>query len=323
MLLDDLVGVIETLKERIAVHGAALRENETRTRMALIDPLLQALSWDTSDPAVVTPEYPVSRGRADYALLRPSDKPAVVLEAKKLSEGLENHNSQMVSYALEEGVAYAGLTDGDRWQIYEVFKPVPLSDKRILDVSIVNTPAHEAALKLLLLWRRNLASGQPVAANAPILATLSETPSEPSVPVPVSLDGLDDVVPPSIHEPGWTPISQVDPMIGDPPPNAIRIDRGPAANIKYWNQVLIESAEWLCGQGRLTSRECPITIGTTRNLVALTPTHTNGNNFTSPRNISTGMFVELDFTGKDFVKHTRTLLRRLGVPVDNVELRFE
>ena len=47
MLLDDLVGVIETLKERIATHGATLREYETRTRMALIDPLLQALGWDT------------------------------------------------------------------------------------------------------------------------------------------------------------------------------------------------------------------------------------------------------------------------------------
>ena len=50
MLLDDLVGVIETLKERIAAHGAKPAENETRTRMALIDPLLQALGWDVSDP---------------------------------------------------------------------------------------------------------------------------------------------------------------------------------------------------------------------------------------------------------------------------------
>ena len=30
MLLGPLISVIETLKERIAVHGASLRENETR-----------------------------------------------------------------------------------------------------------------------------------------------------------------------------------------------------------------------------------------------------------------------------------------------------
>lgn len=60
MPLDDLVSVIETLQQRVREHGATLRENETRTRMALIDPLLVALGWDVSDPAVVTPEYNVS-----------------------------------------------------------------------------------------------------------------------------------------------------------------------------------------------------------------------------------------------------------------------
>lgn len=69
MLLDELVGVIDTLKQRIRTHGATLRANEIRTRVALIDPLLVALSWDVSDPALVTPEYNVGNGRADYALL--------------------------------------------------------------------------------------------------------------------------------------------------------------------------------------------------------------------------------------------------------------
>ena len=60
MPLDDLVSVIETLKERLQTHRQDLEANETRTRMALIDPLLQALGWDTADPALVLPEYEVS-----------------------------------------------------------------------------------------------------------------------------------------------------------------------------------------------------------------------------------------------------------------------
>ena len=44
MRLDDLVGVIGTLQRRICAHGPALRQNETRTRMALCDPLLGVLS---------------------------------------------------------------------------------------------------------------------------------------------------------------------------------------------------------------------------------------------------------------------------------------
>ena len=47
-MLDDLVGVIETLKARIQSHRQDLQANEIRTRMALIDPLLQVLGWDTA-----------------------------------------------------------------------------------------------------------------------------------------------------------------------------------------------------------------------------------------------------------------------------------
>ena len=49
MGLDDLVARIELLQARIRSHKAALRENETRTRMALIDPLMHALGWDVSE----------------------------------------------------------------------------------------------------------------------------------------------------------------------------------------------------------------------------------------------------------------------------------
>ena len=69
MPLDDLVSVIETLQQRIRDHGESLRQNEIRTRAALIDPLLTALGWDVADPGLVMPEYDVSGRKADYALL--------------------------------------------------------------------------------------------------------------------------------------------------------------------------------------------------------------------------------------------------------------
>ena len=81
MPLDDLVSVIATLQQRIATHRQSLQQNETRTRTALIYPLLTALGWDVSDPALVTPEYSVSGKRADYALLGDNGL-TVFLEAK-------------------------------------------------------------------------------------------------------------------------------------------------------------------------------------------------------------------------------------------------
>ena len=129
-MLEDLVQVIETIQGRVREHGASLRENETRTRMALIDPLLTALGWDVANPAVVTPEYNV-RGRwADYALLGHDDRPLATVEAKKLGESLASHRMQMLNYSNASGVDYAGLTDGNQWELYEVFKRGQLEDRR-------------------------------------------------------------------------------------------------------------------------------------------------------------------------------------------------
>ena len=46
MALDDLKETIEALRERIRAHRPYLEGNETRTRQALIDPMLRALGWD-------------------------------------------------------------------------------------------------------------------------------------------------------------------------------------------------------------------------------------------------------------------------------------
>ena len=143
MPLDDLVGVIETLKARLHTHRQVLQANEIRTRMALIDPLLQALGWDTTDPALVLPEYEVSgqRERADYALLDGTDKPVALVEAKKLGEQLASHRMQIVNYANLSGVPYAGLTDGNQWELYKVFDPAPIEDRLLLNISIADRPA--------------------------------------------------------------------------------------------------------------------------------------------------------------------------------------
>ena len=81
------------------------------------------------------------------------------MEAKKLGESLASHRMQMLNYSNASGVEYAGLTDGDHWELYEVFQRGQLEDRRILDVSIAGMPAHEVALKILLLWRPNLHQG--------------------------------------------------------------------------------------------------------------------------------------------------------------------
>ena len=163
--LDALMRVIETLKQRIEHHGGAIGSNEIRTRTALVDPLLNALGWDTTDPAMVIPEYAAGGGVADYALLKvmPDENAPVIafIEAKRLHEPLESHRAQMLTYANMSGVKYAGLTNGDRWELYEVFKEAPLHERRIVDVSLLHEPAIDCAVQLLPLKWPSPGAGNP------------------------------------------------------------------------------------------------------------------------------------------------------------------
>ena len=282
-MLDELVKVIETLQARISGHGATLRENETRTRMALIDPLLTVLGWDTADPSLVTPEYDISGKRADYALLAVQGAPIVFLEAKRLDEPLSNHRSQVVAYASELGIKYPALTNGNEWEVYDNSKLVPIEQRRILNVSISQGAPHQTALQLLLLWRPNLATGEPVAALAPI-AGLVQPPGPEKLPPP----------PPHAQNGNWTPILHLpDDVSWRNRPSAIRFPNGEERQIEptKWKFVLVAVAEWLIQNGGITKDMCPIQLDSERHLVHTQPSHPNGKPFFFPAKLSNGLSI--------------------------------
>ena len=316
MLLDDLVACIEVLQERIRSHRASLQANETRTRMALIDPLLQALGWDVSDPAVVTPEYDVSGARADYALLRPGGKPAATVEAKRLGEAGESHRMQMLNYANAAGIDYAGLTDGDRWELYDVFKRGQLEERRLLDVSISSAPAHEAALKLLLLWRTNLASGaHPTPAGEPILG---DAPQQAAKPAAV------EVAPaPRPPGPGWVALAGYDPPPRTPYPTTMRLWDGSEVPLRRWRDVLILVAENLYAQRRLSVADMPIARGPKRYIVHTEPVHSTGKQFTSyaPTERTPPLYLDTWLNAAGLRSNAVKLLRECGVSPADVHLK--
>ena len=323
-MLDDLVSVIEALQQRIHDHGATLRENETRTRMALIDPLLTALGWDVSDPAMVTPEYNVSGRWADYALLGADGQPAATIEAKKLGESLASHRMQMLNYSNASGVEYAGLTDGDRWEFYEVFQRGQLEDRRILDVSIFGMLAHEVALKMLLLWRPNLASGQPAEASEPILGQTQVPEATPQLQEPSPMEAT-PVPNPAVSvpsSPGWVSLPEYNPPGGSKPPSAIRFPDGSTKEIKSWNTILVAVAEWLYDHGQLTIANVPVSSSPKIYVVHSRPTHPTGNDFFMHKTIANGL-LEVNTHGSaiQMRKNSRTLLSHCGVSPDTVHLQ--
>ena len=292
MGLDDLVARIELLQARIRSHKIALQGNETRTRMALIDPLMHALGWDVSDPGVVTPEYKVSDGWADYALLRPDGKPAATVEAKKLGETLAAHRMQMLNYANAAGIDYAGLTDGNHWELYDVFKRSQLEEKRILKVSITNDPAHESALKLLLLWRPNLESGQPVAACTSIIDDARRPTSK------------------LLESPDWFALSGYNPPAGTQCPAAIRFWDGSERTLSHWNEILTLTVEKLYTEGLLTVDDAPIMRNKENCIVHTEPVHPTGTPFRNSKNINgTPLYVDVKVSAGGARRRAKKLLR--------------
>ena len=177
---DSLIRAIESVQEAIRRDGRTIWANETRTRNTLTDPLLRALGWD--DPSVVTQEYLVRYGArefeygvADYAFHPPSDRanPIAFLEAKRMNEDLtDEHRNQVFTYVLDKGgsVRQFGLTNGDRWELYEKGKPHPIT------FSIRNQPASECA-RLLLDYFREIPAFETVGSADRPLVPATATPN--------------------------------------------------------------------------------------------------------------------------------------------------
>ena len=323
MLLDELVAAIDNVKSRIELHQSSLRQSEALTRYSLIDPMLRALGWDTADPALVVPEYRAAGGFADYALMGRA-RPVSLLEAKKLGENLTSGVGQALNYCNEQGINFMLVSDGDTWVMYEVFRQAPIEERRMVSLSVRADPVHEAALKLLLLWRPNLAAGEPVAANEPVLSALIAPPTPVAPAIDVQPPATYPLAPPSNE--GWISLNGFQPGRNRPPPSTVRFPDGDERPTQYWVNVLMEVAEWLVRTGKLTSAKYPVAFplrrGRTRHMINDQPLHSDGTAFVNPRTLSNDLMIELNVSANGAVRNSQFLLQNFGEDAAAVWLKF-
>ena len=108
----------EVLRKAVEHINSGSLSNEAQVKQAVILPILRALDWDDSDPAEFVPEYSVDNGWVDYALLRSVSSPLVFIEAKGLGLVSTDGEEQVFGYAVNKGVPFLILTDGDLWDFY-------------------------------------------------------------------------------------------------------------------------------------------------------------------------------------------------------------
>lgn len=310
-MLENLITAIETLKERIKEHRSYFDTGfpEARTRVALIDPLLQALEWDVANPSQVAIEPKAAAGRADYALLRKSGEPLLLLEAKKLSDA-KAHYRQLAGYVVGENmkrtvkIPYCALSNGSRWQVFDVF-----AQECVLEVSVERDPPRQCALKLLGLWQPALREAATLEPVADLGQQMVQIPPAPPTDPPT-------------HK--WTPLDSatMNPS-GRNQPSEVRFPDGNTSNVGTWNGMLVATAEWLLDTGLLNREEIPFTVAGTRYCVSEDGRRPDGTKFGRPLPVGdTGVQIEGDFSAKEIVRFATGLLERYDVMPSQVALRL-
>ena len=293
------------------------------TRYALIDPLLRELGWDTEDPSMVVPEYRSGRGSADYALLV-NGSPAMMVEAKKLGTPL--HDSvleQVLNYCMMEGTNHFSITDGAHWEIYETHKPVPIDEKRITEFNLNDPSPSQACLNALALWRPNVQSDSVTVGSSPLLEPNQEMNSSavtaPAIKVASPVPHLDQ----ALDQHGWQSLSDVSWVKGHPAPVEIRFPDNSSVTVSSWNRLMIEPVRWLTNGNILTSSQCPIKSSPTakRYLVAAEAVHATGIPMAYPRLVNQ-LHVELNYSARDCLRHSKTIIQHVGLDPADFKVRF-
>ncbi len=301
MMLDDLYELIETLQARIAQHDSALQQSEALTRYALIDPLLRGLGWDTGDPAQVLVEFRSPAGSADYALLGTSSKPQVIIEAKRLGTHLDPKvRQQVTSYCQEEGVPFAVITDGKRWEIYDIFQRAAMKDSIVATLDLGDAAA-KISLQALALWRPSAVEGSIIVGAAPVVDTPLPVQHMPAAPTPIVELGME-----------WRPLSEFQPERGTKPA-AIRHSNGQVKAVDSWADLCAEIVRWLKSSGRLTEQHLPVRIGRGQvYFVNRSNANGKGTQFKTYRQVDS-WFVNANYNAKQQANNARGVIQTAGL----------
>ena len=321
MALDSLQSAIENLRKMIEAQRRYLAENETRTRQVLIDPLLRELGWEISNPNIVQLEYWVQQYRMDYALMA-KGKPLAVVEAKRLGSDLDNDQiMQVLNYANVAGINYIIITNGDTWEMYEVFKPAELKKRLLMRLKLSQQPAHRNALQALAIWKPNLAAKEPVFVSPKAVPDQTDVKSNEQqreqLPNKVSADAE------NLYS---FASKQSYPSDTDTKPILLKIGDCVEKRVKSWRDVTYKVVSWLVDEGILSSNDCPIEMEEMGEWTFINSkeVYSDGTPFRTPQRLPNGLFWERG-RGTNQVQSERLwkLLEEFNIDLSTIKVSYK
>ena len=105
-------------------------KSEATVEQVSVLPFIDALGYDTQNPAEVRKQYAILNWDAvDYAILR-NNEPIMVVEAKKASEALTKHWKQLFQYFNADKARVGILTNGIEYRFYTDLDKSNIMDKQ-------------------------------------------------------------------------------------------------------------------------------------------------------------------------------------------------
>ncbi len=305
MVLGNLQSAIEKLQKMIEAHRGYLAENETRTRQVLIDPLLRKLGWDVSNPNIVQLEYRVQKEQADYVLIS-KGKPIAVVEAKRLGSDLgDKPIMQALKYAIWDSIDYMIVTDGDKWEMYEVFKKVTFKERLLVKLELSQQSAHKNAKQALAMRKPNLTAKKPVFKPPKRVSKRAKSPKPSKSPGRKSY---------SFDSGKWYPQYTK--------PSRLKIGNYVDVEVNYWRDVIHEVVVWLVNEERLNDNHCPIETGKWT-FVSSEAANRDGTPFKNPRQLPKGFILHRGLTTEEQWSGLRKMLDQLQVDTSAIQVFYK
>lgn len=305
MWLDELSELVDDLAACIDTHRDIL--NESTTRYALIDPLLNALGWRLSDPAQVRTEYTTDTGkRLDYAMLQ-DKRICLVVEAKRFGEALaldDRATNQAITYCYQVGCPHFLVTDGNHWHGYALMGEGELRDRQMLNFTVKKEV--RSIMDLFWLWPGNF-KGKTTQPN------LHGRPAE--------IDVSRNTTPSDVrqHTASGTPLPRAYTQGMDKPRCLIFPDGETKDVSDRWWRIQAATAEWLIDHNHVTR----LPVQTAQGVLLLYKKRTNRDAppFSQPKEVR-GHWIDAHANAKQHFTKARQLLELCEVDPNTVHVEL-
>jgi predicted type IV restriction endonuclease len=130
--------VLEAIRTQLPAWRTATL-NEAQTSQVIILRLIQALGYDIWNPNEVFPQEAANGNIPDFIVLH-DDTRRFIVEVKKLDTPLTDRmKTQAVSYANNQAIQWAVLTNGAEWLLFDSFMvSQPAHNRLVLSLSLDN-----------------------------------------------------------------------------------------------------------------------------------------------------------------------------------------